>query len=51
MSLTTQAIMYNQRVIIYVAKCEPARELSTWALNDKRIDKTGLSIFVEHAQF
>jgi len=29
MGLTTYAIMYNQRVIIYVAKCEPARELGT----------------------
>jgi hypothetical protein len=51
MGLTTSAIMYNQYVIIYVAKCEPTRELSTWALNDKRVDKTWLSIFVEHAQF
>ena len=38
--------MYNQHVIINVATCESARELSTWALNGKRIDKTGLSIFV-----
>jgi len=51
MGLTTYAIMYNQRVIIYVAKCEPARELGTWALNDKSKDKIGLSIFVEHAKF